>query len=190
METGTTLILALGNPSAEYEDTYHNAGLLALPQIFLTLTGGDFESLEWKTHKKLFEYAESSRLSSRVSRFIFARPLVYMNESGLAAAEAMKKFNIKPENLVVVHDDSDITLGEFKLSFDRSSGGQKGAQSIIDHIKTQAFRRVRIGIRPAKESKRQKAGDFVLKKITLTSMKVLEKVFIKAAAELANSLLP
>ena len=109
-----------------------------------------------------------------------------MNESGRAAAETMKKFSVTPDHLVVLQDDSDITLGEFKLSFDRSSGGHKGAQSVIGHLKTQAFWRARFGVRPTREAKRKKAGDFVLAKLTPTAGKKLGAAFKKASEEMGK----
>jgi PTH1 family peptidyl-tRNA hydrolase len=111
---------------------------------------------------------------------------MFMNESGRAVAEAVKKFGVSPDHLVILQDDSDITLGEFKLSFDRSSGGHKGAQSVIDHLKTQVFWRVRFGVRPVRETKRKRAGDFVLSTLTPTARKKLEIVFEKAAEELVK----
>ena len=135
------VILALGNPGEEYEDTYHNAGTIALPAIIRTLTGEDAAALAWRTHRHLFEYAPAGN-------FIFARSLTYMNESGLAAAEALKKFGIQLDHFVVVHDESDLTVGNCKVSFDRSSGGHKGVESIQKMLRTRDFVRVRIGISP------------------------------------------
>jgi PTH1 family peptidyl-tRNA hydrolase len=175
--SGPWLIFALGNPGEEYENSYHNAGILALPRIAQTLALGESKGLTWKNHKRLFAYAPDGE-------FIFAKSLVFMNESGAAAVEAAKKFVISPEHLVVVQDDSDITLGDFKISFDRSSGGHKGAQSVIDRLKTQAFWRVRIGVRPVREAKRKKAGDFVLAPISPNARKKMESVFRDAGAAL------
>lgn len=107
----------------------------------------------------------------------------YMNEAGKHLRKAMK--GIKPENLLVIQDDSDITLGSFKLSFGRSSGGHKGAENIIQTLKTKNFWRLRIGIRPQREKVRQKAERFVLKKISPTDQKILNKVF-REATELLN----
>ena len=117
-----------------------------------------------------------------------------MNESGRAAADAVKKFGIAPNHLIILQDDSDIILGNFKLSFDRSSGGHKGAQSIIDHLKTQTFWRARLGIRPApakatankssQMAKRKKAGDFVLASMTPVAKRKIESAAEKATEEL------
>ena len=164
----TKIIVGLGNPGKEYEDTYHNVGQWALSMLekerALSLPGKDTQ-----THK---------------GDFILVRPLTYMNDSGKAVREALKKFHAKPEHLVVIHDDSDITVGNYKISFARSSAGHKGVQSIIDNLKTNEFTRVRIGIRPAREARRKKAGEFALKKITPQDKKTFFEVFKKVSREL------
>jgi PTH1 family peptidyl-tRNA hydrolase len=187
-----TIILALGNPGAEFENTYHNAGLLALPSFISALTGSGPEELDWKTYRHLFEYTSplpsAASSQSPASSYQFAHSLVFMNDSGRAAAAALRKFGVAPEDLIVLQDESDLALGQFKITFDRSSGGHKGAQSIIDHLKTQAFTRVRFGVRPKAERRRRKAGDFILAKITPTARKALEAAFEKAAEELEEKL--
>lgn len=107
---------------------------------------------------------------------------VFMNKSGEFVKQELKKAKIKPENLLIIHDDSDIELGRCKFSFGRNSAGHKGAQNIIDQLKTKNFWRLRIGIRPVKN--KQKADELVLKKISATQMIVLEKVFKEAAEQL------
>ena len=140
------IIIGLGNPDKEYQQTYHNVGCLAVDS--------------W--HRGL-------------------KTDVYMNKSGQFVREALKKHKAKPEELLIVHDDSDIELGRYKLSFARNSGGHKGIENIINHLKTNKFWRLRIGIRPANEKVRVKAQDLVLKKISLPHRKKLEKVFSEAA---------
>ena len=109
---------------------------------------------------------------------------VFMNQSGRFTKEAMKKKNFKPENLLVIHDDSDIYLGKYKLSFGRNAAGHKGVQDIINQLKTKDFWRLRIGIRNPKEKIRLKAEALVLKKISASHKKILKEVFTQAAQEL------
>ncbi len=111
---------------------------------------------------------------------------VFMNKSGEFVKQELKKNKVEPENLLIVHDDSDIEFGKFKFSFGRNSAGHKGAQNIIDQLKTKNFWRLRIGIRPhiAKSAKREKADKLVLKKISAAQMITLEKVFKEAAEQL------
>jgi len=168
------IIVGLGNPGQEYKNTYHNVGLLAMEKM---VRGDD---TLWEKHKNLFAYLETDDS-------MFIRPLTYMNESGKAVREALKKFNVKPDRLTIIHDDSDITVGNYKISFARNSAGHKGVQSIIDALKTNAFTRVRIGIRPAREVRRQKAGEFALKKITPRDKKILDTVFSSITARIQTS---
>jgi aminoacyl-tRNA hydrolase len=171
-----TIVVGLGNPGAEYDNTYHNAGWLAIDawMVAAAKATGDGEPPTLKNYKKLFDFAE-------VGDMVFVKPLTYMNESGKAVREALKKFGTKPENLMVVHDDSDIVIGNYKISFARNSAGHKGVQSIIDALKTKSFTRVRIGIRPANETKRKKAGEFALKQITAKDKATLATVIAATA---------
>lgn len=112
---------------------------------------------------------------------------VFMNKSGEFVKQELKKTKTKPENLLVIHDDSDIELGRCKFSFGRNSAGHKGAQNIIDQLKTKNFWRLRIGIRPASaktSARRAKADELVLKKISAAQMTKLESVFKEAAEQL------
>ena len=173
------IFVGLGNPGKEYADTYHNVGFLALEHLMSEKRNGT-PPQAWKKYKSFFEYAEAKGV-------IFMRPLTFMNESGRAVREAAKKFKAKPEDLIILHDDSDLTIGSYKCSFARNSAGHKGVQSVIDALKTNAFARVRIGIRPARERRRQKAGEFALKKITPAHRKILESVFLEINEEMPVS---
>ncbi len=165
------IFVGLGNPGEEYAHTYHNAGRLALKEI---TEHRHMSLIQMLKHKDIYEYLQAGDA-------IFVLPLLYMNESGRAVREALKKFNAQPSDLVVLHDDSDIVIGKYKVSFARNSAGHKGVQSIIDALKTNGFTRVRIGIRPAREKQRQQAGEFALKKITASYRKILNDVFLKIA---------
>ncbi|MDO8429958.1 MAG: aminoacyl-tRNA hydrolase [bacterium] len=151
------LIIGLGNPDAKYKNTYHNVGHLFVDYL-------------------------DSRVSKVESRLL--KSDVYMNESGSFVKKEMKKSSAKPEELLVIHDDSDITVGNYKLSFDRGAAGHHGIESIQATIKTNNFWRLRIGIRPAKEKVRQKSEEFVLKKISSANKKIFEEVFEKSTTEI------
>ncbi|MCL4406260.1 MAG: aminoacyl-tRNA hydrolase [Patescibacteria group bacterium] len=164
------IIFGLGNPGTEYESTYHNAGRLFLDFLAKKIAPEN----QWETAKKEgFEFL-------RADGMILIKSLGFMNESGQTARLALKRFDSGPENLVVVHDDSDIGLGSYKLSDDRGSAGHKGTQSIIDYLKTQSFLRIRIGVRPSNQ--KSQAGDFVLKTISKPNMLALKKVFSEILA--------
>lgn len=175
----TALIIGLGNPDLRYEKTYHNAGHLFvayLPDAKMKLL-------------------KSEALKTDVA----------MNASGGFVHEAIKKYRVKPENLLLVHDDTDIPLGTFKFSFGRGSAGHRGVQNVIDRLRTNKFWRLRIGIRPAFVRLRratvgkpafvkatagkprrnlEKADDLVLKKITPARLILLQRVFKEATSAL------
>lgn len=171
------IIIGLGNPDPELLHTYHNAGTLALPTLAAHLTSDTTRSLMFKRYKDLFEYAVTDTLT-------FVKPLVYMNESGEAVKSALRMLKAKPKEIAVAHDDSDLTIGSFKIAFGGGAAGHNGIRSIVAHLKTEDFTRIRIGIRDPHEVKRKKAGEFVLSPITKSNMKKLEMVFENIAAEL------
>lgn len=153
------IFAGLGNPGAEYEKTYHNAGKIALSELY-------------SAFKERFpEYKEGSYKGFAYIKFpgaVLLYPEAYMNESGQAIKDALKYFEAGPENLIVLHDDSDLPFGEVKESFGSGAAGHHGIESIIAALGTKDFARIRIGIR--KEARpaapREKAGDFVLKHLS------------------------
>lgn len=164
------LIIGLGNPGKEYENTRHNLGFLFIDEIENFLPAGD--APKGQKNKKI----------------ILAKTQTFMNKSGAAVLSLLKKFKIKPENVLVVHDDIDILLGKFKLSFGRRSAGHKGVESVIKTLKTKNFWRLRIGIQP-KQATRTKANKIILKKLTPGELKEFDKIMKKAISELETALL-
>ena len=163
------LIAGLGNPGDEYEHTYHNVGMLA----FTYLREKHLSDVQkMKPIKDLFEYAKTSGIA-------WIKPLVCMNESGKAIAEAARFFKVEPEEMIIIHDDSDLYIGDFKVSFGLGSAGHKGIESLIKQLGTKQFFRVRIGIRPPEENQkhRRKASELVLGNITPENQKQLFRVF-------------
>lgn len=164
------LILGIGNPEASFEHTYHNAGILALDYLAARDRAPAFR----RAPHNAFSYA-------RGAHFVFARSLVYMNESGQSAHNACAFFKVPPLALLVLHDESDLPLGTFKVSFSQGAAGHKGVTSIAHALGTRAFGRVRIDIRP-KETVRRKAGEFVLSPIPSGDYAKLTRVFGDIAA--------
>jgi len=146
---GVKLVVGLGNPDKKYEKTYHNVGVLFI------------------------EYLNKYQVSS--VRCQVLKSDVYMNESGKFVAKIMRKTGVKSGEILIVHDDSDIELGKYKISFGRGSAGHKGAESIIKSLDAKNFWRLRIGIR--KKATRKKAEKFVLKKISKSDLEILNNVF-------------
>ncbi len=168
MKIKPRLIIGLGNPSKEYEKTYHNAGFLFI----------DFLAEKGFEKGNLFVFTKDKN-------FVLIKPLVFMNESGRATSNAIKYFSstndkIRPEEVMIAHDDSDIALGDYKISFGKSSAGHRGVESIIKSLNTQNFGRLRIGIRKTGlfvKTQRAKAEEFVLKKISPKDLKKMSENF-------------
>ncbi len=153
-------IIGIGNPGETYERTYHNAGLRAVKRLAPD---------EWTAPaSKHFLYAKAGR-------FTYGCSATFMNESGRAVSEFCSYFKTEPERLLLVHDDSDIRLGDYKFSFGRGSAGHAGVESVIAALGTDKFWRLRIGIRD--ENEKRKAEDFVLRRIPKRREQLLETVF-------------
>lgn len=165
------LILGLGNPGAAYEHTYHNAGAL-----FAMSLRGDRRKPKDMKRKPLFS-------AMQVGQWTVATPRVFMNDSGRAARATLADRTVRPEELLVAHDDSDIPLGEFRFAFARGAAGHRGVTSIIAALHTNRFWRLRIGVRhhPGK------AGSFVLRSIPLADRTTLYSVFGAAYKKLTEN---
>jgi peptidyl-tRNA hydrolase, PTH1 family len=172
------LIMGLGNPDPEFEETYHNVGMMAVEWLAARAAPG-LGGMEFRPYKDLFSYAKAGNK-------VFIRQSVYMNESGRAAKEALRMFGAAASDLIVIHDDSDLPVGSYKRASGGGSAGHKGVQSIIDHLGTQEFVRIRIGIREKEEIKRKKAGDFVLSPITADDRRSFEVAFEGIATALSE----
>jgi PTH1 family peptidyl-tRNA hydrolase len=171
------IVIGIGNPGKEFENTYHNVGIIAVDKIIQNeKEKNEFTVEKWK-EEKTFSY-------TKYENIIFAKSKTFMNESGMAVSAIVKTFNIPKENIIVIHDDSDILIGNMKISFDKSSAGHKGVQSIINALLSKRFLRFRIGTRPENEKLRKKAGDFALNKIKSTDSKKLELVIEKIENEI------
>jgi len=154
------LVVGLGNPGAEYEKTRHNAGRILVGMI----------------EKKLNN-----------SKIKFLTPDTFMNNSGKAIAPLIKtKKDLK--DLVIIYDDIDLPLGKIKISFNRSSGGHNGLNSVIKALKSEEFLRIRIGTAPAtpsgkiKKPKGEKAIlNFLLGEFKKPELEMLKKLSKKVA---------
>ncbi len=175
-----TIIAGLGNPGTTYRHTYHNTGFLFLD--FLMKKENEEATLRVKTlAAKGFAYAKRGTKN-------LVWPLSFMNISGAPIAHALRYLKAKSVELLIVHDDSDLDLGTYKISFGRGAAGHHGIESIIHNLKTNEFWRLRIGIRPksdsARATKRPKAKTLVMKKISDKDAALFKTVFEKAAQEL------
>lgn len=161
------LIVGLGNPGKEYEHTRHNAGFMAIDRL-----AGSFDFEPFNFEKKFNALVSSGNINGRKTMLL--KPQTFMNSSGTAVKAAMDYYKIPSSDLLVIQDELDIGIGEYKTTKDRSSAGHKGIQSIINSIGTKDFTRYRIGI----ESDRHNLAseDFVLADLTSEETHIINSV--------------
>jgi PTH1 family peptidyl-tRNA hydrolase len=172
------LIVGLGNPGEKYELTRHNLGFRVIDKI-----AADFDFPELKLASKF--KAEMLEKTIDREKIILAKPQTFMNDSGKAVVQISQFYKIEPENILVIHDELDLPLGKLRISFDKSSGGHKGVQSIIDQLGRKDFFRFRIGIGQAEKIDEK---DFVLGKFLEEEKEIIEKAIEKSALAVKTAL--
>ena len=136
------LIVGLGNPGRGYANNRHNVGFVCLNH-FARMQGIRFDKKQCKARIGLGEVAGS--------KVIVAKLHTYMNRSGQSVGLLVRKFDVSPDDLLVIHDDLDLPLGKIRIRQGGSAGGHKGVSSIITELGSQNFIRIRVGIgRPIK----------------------------------------
>jgi peptidyl-tRNA hydrolase, PTH1 family len=162
------LICGLGNPGKKYELTKHNIGFLVLDQL-----ADKFEiPVEQKKFKSLFGQLELDK-----NKIYLLKPQTYMNLSGEAIKEAASFFKIEPQNLLIIHDDLDFPFGTVRIKIGGGAGGHNGLSSIIEHLGTDEFTRIRIGI--GRPSTPMDPAGYVLQPYTEEQNKKLEDIIAK-----------
>ena len=167
------IIVGLQNKGDEYLKTRHNAGGIVVREIT------NSKKLEPKMDKIFSGNVFSGEIKDEKVKFVL--PEVFMNNSGVS----LKNQSFTPkklEKLIVLHDDIDIPLGKFKISFGRNSGGHKGVESVIRAVKSKDFVRIRIGICPVtpsgklKKLESAKIPDFVVEDFKPVEFEVMKKI--------------
>ena len=130
------VIAGLGNPGSDYEDTRHNAGFMLL----------DILCARHGVRLKKYGYALSGRCVIRGSNALLLKPQKFMNLSGEVIALSMRETESSSDELIVLHDDSDLPAGRLRLKKDGGSGGHRGVESTIKSVGGRDFLRVRLGI--------------------------------------------
>ena len=175
----TKLIIGIGNPDEEYQNTRHNVGFMFLDYLAKKIDANDFAE-----DKKMNALVSKSKIEK--TSVVLVKPLCYVNKSGEVVSKLAKFYKVKPTDVVVVQDDLGIEFGSFKNSFEKNSGGHKGIESIIKSLKTNKFYRLRIGtsvraLQKAREQSEKKRDafvmDFVLAKFSPKDQDVIKKMF-------------
>lgn len=164
------LIVGLGNPGKEYVHTRHNLGFKVIDELARRLGVKTFKS-------KCSALIADAKIADH--KVLLAQPQTFMNNSGLAVRELMAWFKIGPEKLIVIYDDVDLDAGTLRVREKGNAGGHHGMESVIEHVGTTQFSRVRIGI--GRETLIGDVTDYVLQKIPLAQTEILEQAIIAAA---------
>ena len=131
------MIVGLGNPGSKYKETKHKIGFITLDEFAVQ------HNMAFNKTKFEAVYAEGFIGTEKI---LLVKPQTFMNDSGRAVRPLMDYFNVELEDLVVVYDDLDLPVGRLRLRQKGSAGGHNGIKSIIQHIDTADFNRIRIGI--------------------------------------------
>ncbi len=159
-------VLGIGNPGVKYVDTRHNAGFIIIDKLVETL------NLQFTPSKGDYYFAEGTLDDSD---FIVIKPTTYVNNSGEAALDVLEEYDIAVNNLLVIVDDIALDTGNIRVRKSGGSGGHNGLESIIYHIRSDNFPRIRFGIGDDFETGKQ--VNYVLSKFTAEEKKDLQTNF-------------
>lgn len=170
------LIVGLGNPGDQYKNTRHNAGFIFLDSF------AEKNGLTW-SHEAKFK-AETTKIGD----FILAKPQTFMNLSGEAVSALVGYYNVELSDILIIHDDVDLPISETKMQFDRGAAGHHGVINIIEHLGTQKFLRLRLGVGRPPQDSHIEVEDYVLMPFAQKELEdiqdlggniLLEKIFQK-----------
>ena len=152
----SAIVVGLGNPGREYEQTRHNVGFVAIDYIA--------EKLGLKIDRARY-HALTAEARIADTRVLLMKPTTFMNNSGLAVGEAASFYKIAPENIIVLHDEISFAPSRMRIRRKGSAGGHNGLKSIIASLGTDAFPRIKIGV-GEKPSPEYDLADWVLGKLS------------------------
>ena len=164
------LIIGLGNPGSEYENTRHNLGFRVINELASRL---GLKSLKSKHQSFIGEGVIAGH------KVLLAEPQTFMNNSGAAVRELLSWYKIDVKKLIVIYDDVDLEVGQIRVREKGSAGGHHGIESLIAHAGTTEFARVRIGI--SRPSLTGDVADYVLQNIPPAQREPLEAAIVTAA---------
>ena len=167
------LIVGLGNPGDAYRMTRHNVGFLAVDAIATNLE----LSFRGSSHDR----ADIAEGNIDRQKIVLAKPTTFMNLSGEAIAPLAKKFHIEPKDIIVLYDEAAIPFGTIRIRTNGGSGGHNGIKSLIEHLGSDAFGRVRIGIGEAPDGR--PLEDWVLARFSKEEQTRLEAILDRAEHE-------
>ena len=164
------LVAGLGNPGIEYAGTFHNLGFMAIDDLADKLN----IQVTTKSGKSLIGTTFVGG-----EKVILAKPQTYMNLSGESIYELVSYYKIKPEDVIVIHDDFDLKTGFLRIRADGSAGTHNGVKNIVKMLGTEKFKRIRVGFKP--ENQHIALIDYVLSGIPSADKDIMKKAVEKAA---------
>jgi PTH1 family peptidyl-tRNA hydrolase len=178
------LFVGLGNPGYQYKNTKHNIGFEII-EYFINNNKDITYTKSLKFQGIFYEVILKKELPKEANKFLMLMPLTYMNLSGISVKQVVDFYKINTNEIIVIHDDMDIKIGEFKIKFNGGSAGHNGIQSIINYI-GKDFYRIRIGInRP--QDKNYK--DYVLNKFSPEELIEIKNLLPKVNIIIENIIL-
>ena len=162
------LIVGLGNPGSRYRSTRHNAGFICLDQIV------EQQGISWLNKKGFHGSWADGQLFTE--RCMFLKPQTYMNNSGLSVSSVVSFYKMAVRDVVVLHDDLDIAMGKVKSRMTGGDGGHNGVGSIIEHLHSRDFHRIKLGV--AQENKQVSGESWVLADFTDEQLTVLRTTMV------------
>lgn len=161
------LIAGLGNPEAKYNKTRHNIGFDVVDALAQSW------QMSWQENRRFQGMLAEGRSSSR-NKILLLKPLTYMNRSGQSLRAVIDWYKLSPQSILVVYDDMDLPVGKLRMRLSGSAGGHNGMKSIISHLGSQDFPRLRIGI--GKSTPEKETISHVLGRFSEAENKVMQEV--------------
>ena len=159
------IIVGLGNPGVKYLKTRHNVGYMTVGEL---VRNSKYRSLQSSKKIKIFRSGS------------------FMNESGGFVSKILKTYSSKPDSLYIIHDDLDISLGEYKIQLGKGPKDHNGLKSIDDCLETDEYWHVRIGIENRDKDKRVKGEEYVLQDFTTEEEEIIKKVINEVCKKLVT----
>ncbi|OIO39712.1 MAG: aminoacyl-tRNA hydrolase [Candidatus Omnitrophica bacterium CG1_02_46_14] len=166
------IVLGIGNPGKAYEKTRHNIGFQVLDRLAERLDSGLSARSKWRKDNKL--HAEFKLKNEAV----LVRPFTFVNLSGESAQAITKKYSVPPKDFLIVCDDVNLTFGKMRLRNFGSAGGHHGLESVIEHLGSDEFSRLRVGV--GNEAMPKDLTSFVLESFGVSEKRELEFILDKA----------
>jgi len=170
LEHSIKLIVGLGNPGSEYENTRHNAGVWFVEQLATQYNE------TWQKETKFHGLVSKFSIDGHECRLLI--PTTYMNNSGRAVAAVANYYKISPEEILIAHDELDVPVGTVRLKFNGGDGGHNGLKDIFKSLDSKKFYRLRIGIDRPKNI--NSIVDYVLERPTRIQRSSIDQAILEA----------